>query len=139
MQILFRTLLAIFLAHLLADFVFQTDRLVAKKHSGKWSGYLLHGVVHYFSALLLMGFFVRASALSVKTYFVLLLLTATHLLLDAAKIRLTTAGFLRDGSFTYIADQFVHFLTVLLAAWILAPGIPFGQLLQPIGNLRSAE
>ena len=139
MQILFRTLLALFLAHLLADFVFQSDRLVAKRHSGKWSGYLLHGLIHYFSALILMGFFVKASALSFKTYFVLLWLAAMHLLVDAAKIRLATAGFLRDGSSTYIADQFIHFLTVLLGAWILVPGIAFGQLLQPIGNLRSAE
>ncbi|HJZ63883.1 MAG TPA: DUF3307 domain-containing protein [Candidatus Acidoferrum sp.] len=139
MQIFFRTLLAIFLAHLLADFVFQTDRLVAKKRSGKWSGYFLHGLVHYFSSLLLVGFFVKASALSFKTYFVLLLLSATHLLVDATKIRLTSTGFLRDGSFTYVGDQFVHFLTVVFAAWILAPNIAFSLLFGPVGTLRSAE
>src|SRR5262250_1692431 len=118
MQILFRTLLAIFLAHLLADFVFQTDRLVAKKHSGKWSGYLLHGLIHYFSALFLLFFFVKGSALSLKTYAVLFFLISIHLLIDSAKIRLTTTSFLRDGSLAYVADQFVHFLTIVLAAWI---------------------
>jgi len=139
MQIFFRTLLAILLAHLLADFVFQTDRLVAQKRSGKWSGYLLHGFVHYFTSLLFVGFFVKASALSFKTYFVLLLLSATHLLVDATKKRLTRRAFLRDGSFAYVADQFVHFLTILLAALILAPGAAFSQLFGPIGTLRSAE
>jgi len=139
MQIFFRTLLAIFLAHLLADFVFQTDRLVATKRAGKWFGYLLHGLIHYFSALVLLGFFVKGTALSFKTYAVLLLLTAVHLLIERAKIRLTTVGFLHDSSLAYLADQFVHFLTVLLTAWILAPGLAFSQFSQPIGSLRSLE
>jgi hypothetical protein len=139
MQILFRTLLAIFLAHLLADFVFQTDRLVSQKRAGKWRGYLWHGLIHYAAALALVAFFVKASALSIKTYGVLLLLTAVHLLIDAAKIRLTSRGFLPDGSLPYVADQLVHFLTVVLAAWILSPAVTFSQAFSPIGGLRSLQ
>ncbi len=139
MQILFRTLLAIFLAHLLADFVFQTRRLVDKKRAGKWSGYFLHGFIHYLTALALLSFFVKASALSVKTYFVLLLLAAIHLLIDLAKMRLTASRLLREGSLAYVTDQLLHFLTVLLAAWILSPGVTFRQVFSPIASLRTAE
>ena len=42
MQILFRAFLAIYLAHLLADFVFQTHRLVEQKRRGKFFAYFLH-------------------------------------------------------------------------------------------------
>ena len=139
MQILFRTLLAIFLGHLLADFVFQTQRLVDEKRAGKWSGYFLHGLIHYLSALVLVGFFLKASALSVKTYIVLLLLAAVHLLIDFAKMRLTASSRLRDGSLAYVADQFAHFLTVVFAAWILVPGVAFNQLFSPISSFRAAE
>src|SRR5262249_32790207 len=108
MQTLFRILVAIFLAHLLADFVFQTDRLVSQKRAGKWQGYLWHGLIHYAAALALVAFFVKASALSSKTYAVLLLLIAMHLLIDAAKIRLTSRGTFPDGTLPYVADQLVH-------------------------------
>ena len=138
MQILFRTLLAIFLAHLLADFVFQTKHLVDKKREGKWSGYILHGLIHYLSALALVGFFLKASALSVKTHAVLLLLAAIHLLIDFAKMRLTASRLLRDGSLAYVADQFLHLFTVLLAAWILSPGVTFHQVFSPVASLRAA-
>src|SRR6266566_3033809 len=58
MQIFLRTLLAIYLGHLAADFVFQTRRLVEAKLRGRLSAYLLHGLIHYLSAILLVGFFI---------------------------------------------------------------------------------
>ena len=53
MQNLFRTLLALYLAHLLADFVFQTHRLVEQKQRGQPFAYLAHGLIHYLCAILL--------------------------------------------------------------------------------------
>src|SRR5438034_11732492 len=61
MQIFLRTLLAIYLGHLAADFVFQTRRLVEAKLRGRLSAYLLHGLIHYLSAILLVGFFIPGS------------------------------------------------------------------------------
>ena len=46
--------LAIYLAHLLTDFVFQTARIVSNKHRGEWRGYLIHGVMHYVAVLALV-------------------------------------------------------------------------------------
>jgi len=61
MQILFRAFLAIYLGHLLTDFVFQTARLVEQKRRGKAAGYLLHGLIDYFSAVIITGFVLRGS------------------------------------------------------------------------------
>jgi len=53
MQTLVRAFLAIYLAHLLADFVFQPHRLVEQKRRGNPAAYLLHGLIHYLSAALI--------------------------------------------------------------------------------------
>jgi hypothetical protein len=128
MPIFFRTLLAIYLAHLLADFLFQPASLVEQKRRGKLSSYLLHGGIHFVTAILLVGFFVRASAASFRTYLVLFSLSVIHLLLDAAKIRLTARGLLHNDALAYASDQLIHFLTIVFAAWLLAPGLALTQL-----------
>lgn len=139
MQILLRILLAIYIAHLLTDFVLQTRGIVEQKRRGKLAGYLLHGLTHYFSAIFMLGFFVKGSALSLRTHIVLILLTLVHLAIDFAKTRLTTAKILNDGSLAYLSDQLLHLLTVALAAWLLTPGVPFAQLLGLAGGLRSMQ
>src|SRR5205807_10364094 len=74
MQILFRAFLAIYLAHLLADFVFQTHRLVEQKRRGKFFAYFLHGLIHYLAAVILVSFFLAGSGLQLRTHLVLLVL-----------------------------------------------------------------
>src|SRR5256884_9727252 len=61
MQILFRAFLAIYLAHLLTDFVFQTHRLVEQKRRGKLLAFFFHGLTHYLSAVILVSFFLAGS------------------------------------------------------------------------------
>ena len=139
MQIFLRILLAIYMAHLLSDFIFQPASLVEQKRRGKFSAYLLHGLIHYFTSILLVGFFVRASAASFRTYLVLLLLTAIHLLLDATKIRLTARDVLRNDALTYASDQLIHFFTIVFAAWLLTPGMALAQLFAFAGLSRAAQ
>ena len=137
MQILFRAFLAIYLAHLLTDFVFQTARLVEQKRRGKAAGYLLHGLIHYFSAIIITGFVLRGSILLPRTHLVILGLTLVHLLIDLAKIQLARKYPLCDGSWAYVSDQLLHFLTVGLAAWLLSPAVPFGEVSSFIQNSRA--
>jgi len=137
MAIFLRILLAVYLAHLLSDFIFQPGRLVEQKRRGKWSAYLLHGLVHFFASILLVGFLIKASALSPRTYLVLFFLAVIHLLLDAAKIRLAAKGVIRDGALSYVFDQLVHFLTIVFAALLLTPGLPFAQLFAFAGPVRA--
>ena len=47
----YKLFLAIYLAHLLTDFVFQTSQIVSNKHRGEWRGYLIHGITHYAAVL----------------------------------------------------------------------------------------
>jgi hypothetical protein len=128
MQIPFRTLLAVYLAHLLADFVFQTHRLVEQKRRRQPGAYLLHGLIHYLCAVILTGFFVPGSFLSFRTHVVIAGLALVHLLIDLAKMLLIGKGLMHDGSPAFVTDQFLHFLTVVLAAWLLSPAVPPSEL-----------
>ncbi len=120
MQSLFRTLLALYLAHLLADFVFQTQRLVEQKRRGQPFAYLVHGLIHYLSAIVIVGFFLPGAIVAIRTYLVVAALTLVHLLIDLAKTRLAAKSRISGGPGAYLADQLVHFLTVVLAAWLLS-------------------
>lgn len=127
MQTLFRAFLAIYLAHLLADFVFQTHHLVEQKKRGKLFAYFLHGLTHYLSAIALASFFLAGSGLSLRTQVVILALALVHLLIDLAKIRLTQKSLVSDGAFAYVSDQLLHFASVAFAAWLLSPGLPLTE------------
>lgn len=127
MQIFFRAFLAIYLAHLLTDFVFQTHRLVEQKRRGRFFAYFLHGLTHYLSAIVLVGFFLPGSGLSLRTQAVILGLTLVHLLLDFAKIQLTQKTVPNDGAVAYVSDQLLHFVSVAFAAWLLSPGLPLAE------------
>jgi uncharacterized protein DUF3307 len=137
MQMFLRTLLAVYLGHLVTDFVFQTRRLVEGKMRGRPSAYLLHGLIHYLSATLLVGFFIPGSIAAFSTHLVIAALTLVHLLIDFAKVQLAAKRVIRDGTRTYVADQIVHLLTVVLVAWLLVPGMSFTALAAPLQASRS--
>ncbi len=139
MQILFRAFLAIYLAHLLTDFVFQTHRLVEHKRHGKLSAYVFHGLTHYLSAVILVSFFFAGSGLWLRTHLVLLALTLVHLLIDFAKIQFTPKALLSDGAIAYVSDQFLHLLSVAIAAWLLSPGLPFAEIATFLGRGRAVS
>lgn len=127
MQTLFRAFLAIYLAHLLTDFVFQTHRLVEQKKHGKVFAYFLHGLTHYLSAIVLVSFFIAGSGLSLRTHGVILALAIFHLCIDFVKIRLAQENILHDGAVAYVADQLLHAVSIALAAWLLSPGLSFAE------------
>jgi Protein of unknown function (DUF3307) len=137
MQIFLRTLLAVYLGHLAADFVFQTRRLVDGKLRGRPSAYLLHGLIHYLSAILLVGFFVPGSIVALRTHLVIAALALVHLLTDSAKVQSAAKRLIRNGAGTYVADQLVHLLTVVLAASLLSPGMSFKALAAPLQASRN--
>jgi hypothetical protein len=137
MQMLFRTLLALYLAHLLADFGFQTHRLLEYKRHARPAAYLVHGLIHYLFATVIAGFFVRGLILSLKTHLVIAGLTLLHLLIDRGKIHFAAKGWISDGARAYVFDQFLHFLTIGMAAWLLSPAIPGGELDALIQRFRA--
>ena len=108
-------------------YVFETHGLVEQKRRGKLYAYFLHGLTHYLAAVILVGFFIAGSTLLLRTHLVILALSLVHVLIDFAKIRLAQKALVKDGAIAYISDQFLHFLSVALAAWLLSPGLPFAE------------
>jgi hypothetical protein len=133
----FRTILAIYLAHLLADFVFQTHTLVGQKRQRKLSAYAKHGIVHYLLAIGITSFLIRGSFLSLRTQLVLLGLTLLHLVIDFAKMESARRRQAFDGPVAYISDQVLHLASIFLAAWLITPGACFADLTQWVMYVRN--
>ncbi len=117
------TLLALlFLGHTLGDFVFQTPRMVARKHKLSVLGFHVL-IVTLVTALAVLPF------LSVPALVVVAAVGLAHLIIDMAK-----QGALRrwDRPVTiFLTDQALHGLTLLAAwwvltrpAWMVAPSLP---------------
>jgi hypothetical protein len=125
MQMLTRTILALYLAHLLTDFVFQTSGMVKQKKGGKAEGYAKHGAAYFACGALVAGFFVPGLFLSLRFQFVVLGLTLVHLGIDWCKITLARKTTWAEGTATFAIDQCAHFVTIVAAGcWIVqvSPG-----------------
>jgi hypothetical protein len=112
--------LALYLAHLVTDFLLQTARVVTGKRRGAPGAYAEHGAIHLLAAIAFLGFAVPQLWKSPGFYAFTLGLTAVHLAMDWGKIRLLHSARITDGAATFLWDQFLHFLTVGLAAWLIA-------------------
>jgi Protein of unknown function (DUF3307) len=114
-----RAVLALYLAHLLTDFIFQTSHLVQQKKNGYAFAYFKHGAIHYICALLAAACFLPGTAFSLRFQLVVTGLTFVHLLIDFAKIQLSKSRPAADSALAFIADQFVHVVTIVWAACLI--------------------
>ena len=104
-------------AHMLADYILQSNWMVARKGKS-WDGLALHGVVVGFMSLLAVAPYVKTVWLG------LVVLTALHTFQDYLKVylgpRLNIHPFI-----PYMADQVLHYLTIIgVQVWVgdLEPG-----------------
>jgi hypothetical protein len=134
-----RTLLSILLGHLLADFVFQSNRLVERKRRGSVLAYCIHGLIHYFAVIVTLGFLVPGSILSVRAHLAVLGLTLVHLLIDLAKIRLAAKHVIHDGAWSYSLDQLFHLIAITVAACVLSPSGSLAAIQSLLSNVRNAS
>ncbi len=111
--------LGLYLSHLLTDFVLQSDRMIADKKRRSALAYAGHGAVHFFSAALFLGFAIPGLAPRWGFYASILGLALVHLAIDWLKLRLVRSEMLADGAATFLSDQAIHALTVLLTAWLI--------------------
>jgi Protein of unknown function (DUF3307) len=137
MHLFLTTFLGLYLAHLLTDFILQSDRMVAGKKRGAALAYVEHGAIHFVSAALVLGFAISGLAVSLAFYASILGLTLIHLGIDWLKLRLVCSETLEDGAATFLADQAVHTLTVFLTAWLIIRP-PFWTLLAKLHWAQSA-
>jgi len=102
-------------AHLLADFLLQTDLDASRKNRRRWYVFVKHGIIHAATAYLLVG--------NWTLWFPILTLAAVHVLIDLGKVVLRRAYYRNEQTeprarcdTTLLAlDQTIH-LTVILGA-----------------------
>ena len=115
----YKLFLAIYLAHLLTDFVFQTTRIVSNKRRGEWRGYLIHGATHYFAVLAIVTLVDPHRFPTLSFQLLALSLSLVHLLVDWAKVSLTKSHRIPDNALAFVLDQAVHLVTVIGAVFLL--------------------
>jgi hypothetical protein len=136
MHLFLTSFLGLYLAHLLTDFVLQSDRMIAGKKRGAVLAYAQHGAVHFFSASLFLGFAIPGLAASLRFYASILALMLLHLGIDWLKLRLIRSETLPDSASTFLVDQSVHALTVFLTTWLIIRP-PFATVLEKFHWARS--
>lgn len=100
------TLVLLILAHLLADFVFQTNWMVA--HKRQPAVLALHGAIVFGFTLAALG----------GQPWLALGITGAHLVIDAIKLHLAP-----DTLLTYLLDQAAHLGTLIIAAQFATQGV----------------
>lgn len=105
MQLTIRAFLALYLAHLLTDFVFQSSQLVQQKKNGHALAYFKHGAIHYFCSVLAAGLFLPGMILSLRFQVVVIALTLVHLSIDICKIQFAKSRPVADGAIAFVVDQ----------------------------------
>lgn len=100
-------LLKLFAAHILADFILQTDKICKGKKKGGIPGFnytLLHSLVHAGAAYLIVAEW--------KTWIIPVSIFLTHCLMDYIK-----TAYMKDNAVTFIIDQCVHIL-IIVGLWL---------------------
>ena len=128
--------LALYLAHLLTDFVFESDRLAGKKRNRILLGYAEHGGIHFFSAALLLGLSCPVLVRSLDFYGVIIGLTFVHLVLDWGKLNLSRLNTKAEGTLAFVTGQIVYGLTVCVAAALIAK-VPLWQIIAGLAWAQS--
>lgn len=99
-------LLRLIIAHLLADFIFQPDRMAQGKKKGRLSW---HFTLH-------IGIVGLVTCLLINSLWGGLIIMAIHGFIDFVKIKLN-----KDELWTFVVDQFLHIATLTVYWFIVTP------------------
>jgi Protein of unknown function (DUF3307) len=134
----YKLFLALYFAHLVTDFVFQSDSVVVGKTQGSWRSYLWHGFMYYATTLAVLVIMNPGLVRTRRFEIVIIGLCLVHLVIDRTKIGLVTAKWVGDGLKSFAADQSVHLLTVIGATLLI--NRPSWQAVLPyIERMREAQ
>lgn len=105
-------LLYLLLAHLLADFVFQSNKLITWKKKD-WKGVFMHVFIHWVTSLLLLFPFLSKPQFPI----VVTVIALSHFIIDSLKIRFEK----EDKRYVkiFLADQELHLIVIVLGAFVL--------------------
>ncbi len=108
-------ILSLLLAHLLGDFVFQREPVVAGKRAGRLAAFAEHGAVHLACLAGIWVLFAPTPIADPRVWLAFAAILATHLASDWVKSRIA-----RRPLRAFLADQGFHLLVLIAAAWFLA-------------------
>lgn len=120
-------LIRILIAHILSDFVFQTDKMVTNK---KWfSSYMLYHVFVVFACTSLLS----------GTLMVAFLVTLLHWVVDGLKIELSTRNMISSFGL-FLLDQVLHLITIV-SVWVFYYSLfssIWPAIISPLINFKSS-
>jgi hypothetical protein len=129
------TVLVLLLAHLLGDFLFQSNAMVEGKRKRRLTAYVAHGAAHYSTSLLCLLLFVRPQRLVPGAVLVALAVLG-HLLLDWATTTVARSRRMEPGAWLFLMDQLAHIAWLVLLVHLFdRRGLD--QLLADLEALRS--
>ncbi|KEZ94678.1 DUF3307 domain-containing protein [Nonlabens ulvanivorans] len=96
-------LIKLLIAHFLGDFILQTNSFTKKKekHQLKSPHLYIHAIIHGLLALLFLN--------EIELWWAALIITITHLIIDAGKLKLTTK---KNSRSLFLIDQLLHILVI---------------------------
>jgi hypothetical protein len=112
------TFLALLLAHLLGDFLFQPHWIARNKGRRLWP-LLCHALIHYALAWFCLFLFHRLSILSIYNQSTLLAYALLHSIIDKLKSRVIASNLLPDNWQIFLLDQLFHVLVLAATACVL--------------------
>ena len=113
----FPLLTALLLAHLMGDFVFQSERVVRGKAAGRWSAYLEHAAVHFGLMIVTLLLFTGSLGIS-STWILILVILLSHLLFDWLKTLLKSRT--RQQLLLFVLDQMLHVMVIFIGAAVIS-------------------
>ncbi len=100
-------IIKLLIAHILGDFVFQTDTSVKHKQKYKWKSkyFYWHGFIHFLLLVVFLGF----DFSSWNFWLTIIVITISHLLIDAWKLQFYNE---KNAQRLFFIDQFLHLLVI---------------------------
>ncbi len=96
------------IAHLIGDFLLQTEQMIAEKRAYKIRGFLKHSLV-----IILLTFFTTHYYGIKQSFIYALLIGLTHLAVDGVKVLLEDGKSSGTKLFFFLADQTLHLILLL--------------------------
>jgi len=123
-------LFALVIGHLLGDFVFQTQRDIARKKEHEWSAYASHAAIHYATAIFCLAALADVPMLSGRPYVAVLLIVTLHTVVDRGKCFAPAAFETAHSLALFVVDQIVHLGVLTVVGWTILLDRTFGSLIE---------
>ncbi len=109
--------LRLYLAHVIADFPLQTNKIYFLKTKYRFVGVIPHVLIHFFTMLLILFPFLN----NIHILLIIISISIIHYIIDTAKVEINKYIYISKQSplkelFFFFLDQFLHFITIFIVS-----------------------